>query len=117
MGAVFSVGTSAASALASCCVGSAASCVCSGLKTIMPSGYTAAKVYALILFFGASLRLVSLCRAAIVNRVAAPACRVNKLTSQLAYACYVCATPAGAVCQPPSYHLDAHTRTHTQPRW
>jgi cytochrome bd-type quinol oxidase subunit 2 len=53
MGLVMSVGTSAASALASCCVGSAASCVCSGLKAIMPSGYSAAKVYALILFFGA----------------------------------------------------------------
>lgn len=53
MGLVMSVGTSAASALASCCVGSAASCVCSGLKAIMPSGYTAAKVYALILLFGA----------------------------------------------------------------
>lgn len=26
--------------------------MCSGLKQIMPSGYTAAKVYALILFFG-----------------------------------------------------------------
>lgn len=53
MGMVMSVGTGAASALASCCVGSAASCVCSGLKAIMPSGYTAAKVYALILFCGA----------------------------------------------------------------
>ena len=51
MGIVFSMGTSAASALASCCVGSAASCVCSGLKQCMPSGYTAAKVYALLLFF------------------------------------------------------------------
>lgn len=71
MGLVMSLGTSAASGLASCCVGSAASCVCSGLKAIMPSGYTAAKVYALILFFGASLRLASMCRAAIVNRDAA----------------------------------------------
>ncbi len=57
MGLVMSVGTSAASALASCCVGSAASCVCSGLKAVMPSGYTAAKVYALILFFGARVCL------------------------------------------------------------
>lgn len=61
MGIVFSVGTSAASALASCCVGSAASCVCAGLKQIMPSGYTAAKVYALLLFFGAGMACRVVC--------------------------------------------------------
>lgn len=55
MGIVFSMGTSAASALASCCVGSAASCVCSGLKQCLPSGYSAAKVYALLLFFASVL--------------------------------------------------------------
>lgn len=49
------MGTSAASALASCCVGSAASCVCSGLKQCLPSGYSAAKVYALLLFFASVL--------------------------------------------------------------
>lgn len=55
MGIVFSMGTSAASALASCCVGSAASCVCAGLKQCLPSGYSAAKVYALLLFFASVL--------------------------------------------------------------
>ncbi|TFJ86617.1 hypothetical protein NSK_002271 [Nannochloropsis salina CCMP1776] len=73
MGIVFSMGTSAASALASCCVGSAASCVCAGLKQCLPSGYSAAKVYALLLFFASVV-------AALILRTTEPAINADYFT-------------------------------------
>lgn len=52
MGLVFSAASSVASSVATCLGITLGNCFCQGVKSCLPVGYTPAKFYALLLFFG-----------------------------------------------------------------